>query len=122
MSNVPANAVFLTGDLMFASKVQAAASRTGKRLDVVMSPAALLDRVHAGIRLVLIDLTAPGLDIRELVPKLKAIAAPPAIVAYAPHVHEQTLVSAAEAGCDTVLTRGQFNAQMDGLLQTYLSG
>lgn len=122
MSHATSSALFLTGDLVFASKVQAAAGRTGKRLEVVMSAAALLDRMHEGVRLALIDLAAPGLDIRDLVPKLRGLEHPPAVVAYAPHVHEQRLAAAAEAGCDMVLTRGQFNAQIDDLLKTYLSG
>ena len=122
MSNAQAAAVFLTGDLIFASKVQAAAGRTGNRLDVVMSAAALLERMQDGTRLVLVDLTAPGLDIGDLVPKVRAVQNPPAVVAYAPHVHEQTLAAAVEAGCDEVLTRGQFNSQIDSILDRYLRG
>jgi CheY-like chemotaxis protein len=120
MSDTPANALFLTGDLVFASKVQAAAARTGKRLEVAMSAAALLDRLYEGVRLVLIDLTAPGLDIRGLAPQLRSREHPPALVAYAPHVHEQSLATAVEAGCELVLSRGQFNAQVDALLERFL--
>jgi len=121
MLNAQASALFLTGDVIFASKVQAAAGRTGKRLEMVMSPAALSERMQEGVRLVLIDLTAPGLDVGDLLPRLRARENPPAVVAYAPHVHEQTLAAAAEAGCDLVLTRGQFNTQVDNLLEKYLS-
>jgi CheY-like chemotaxis protein len=71
---------------------------------------------------VLVDLTTPGLDVRELIAKLRAGERPPSVVAYAPHVHEQTLAAAAEAGCDLVLTRGQFNGQIDGLLERFLAG
>jgi CheY-like chemotaxis protein len=121
MSSDQANALFLTGDLVFASKVQASAGRTGKRLAVVMSAAALLERMAEGPRLVLIDLTAPGLDVRDLVARLRAFEHPPAVVAYAPHVHEQTLAAAVQAGCDEVLTRGQFNSQLDGILERHLA-
>ncbi|HEV2968407.1 MAG TPA: hypothetical protein VGY55_00370 [Pirellulales bacterium] len=66
---------------------------------------------------VLLDLNVPGLDPRQLVPDLRAAASPPrAIVAYGPHVHEDRLAAATAAGCDEVLTRGQFNARMDEVL------
>jgi hypothetical protein len=42
-----------------------------------------------------------------------------AIVAYAPHVHEDRLRAATEAGCNEVLSRGQFDRQMDDILARY---
>ena len=39
------------------------------------------------------------------------------MIAYGPHVDEAVLADAAEAGCDQVLTRGQFNKQYPELLQ-----
>jgi hypothetical protein len=40
-------------------------------------------------------------------------------VAYAPHVHEQLLQAAAEAGCNEVFTRGQFDRQMEDIIVRY---
>ncbi len=37
------------------------------------------------------------------------------------HVHVACLDAAREAGCTEVLTRGQFNKQVDKLLQKYCS-
>ena len=40
------------------------------------------------------------------------------MIAYGAHVDEAALADAAEAGCDQVLTRGQFNQQYAELLQS----
>jgi CheY-like chemotaxis protein len=82
------------------------------------TPAALMDLLAAEPEsLVLIDLSISNLDPRTLVAQLKAIAMPPrAIIAYGPHVHEERLAEAAAAGCDEVLTRGQFSARMEETL------
>ena len=67
--------------------------------------------------LVLLDLNTPGVNLADLIPALRDAANPPrSIIAYGPHVHEDRLAAAAAAGCDEVLTRGQFNARMDDLL------
>jgi hypothetical protein len=45
------------------------------------------------------------------------VGAPAArIIAYGPHVDEALLADAKEAGCDEVLTRGQFNKLFAELL------
>jgi hypothetical protein len=71
----------------------------------------------------LLDLNSPGVNPVVVVPQLKALANPPkAIIAFGPHVHEAKLADAKAAGCDLVLTRGQFDAQMDKLIADFLSG
>jgi len=67
--------------------------------------------------LVLVDLTAPALDIAALVVEMKALDPRPTIVAFGPHVHEALLAAARAAGCDQVASRGQFFAQLDGILR-----
>ena len=70
------------------------------------------------VSLVLLDLTTASLDVHELVPRLRDRASRPiSIVAYGPHVHEESLAAAREAGCDEVLARGQFDAQLDAILE-----
>src|SRR5690242_20501208 len=107
--------LFLTTDLMFTSRLAGVAARLGVALRTAGTPAALTELVAAEPdSLVLIDLTLSGLDPRTLVAELKASTTPPrTIVAYGPHVHENRLAEAAAAGCDEVLTRGQFSAQME---------
>ena len=111
----------LSTDLMFPSRVRAAASACGLELDVVMSPAALDDRLAAApCELLIVDLSAAGVDLSQLVTQAKAAKHPPrTILAVGPHVQEEQLRSAAEAGCDVVLTNGQFHAQMEALLVQY---
>jgi len=116
---------FLTNDLLFASRVKGVAERLGQALEVVGSVDTLVERASESPKqLVLLDLSTPGIDPREVVDKLRSIddAAPPKLVAYAPHVHEAKLLAATEAGCDEVLTRGQFNNQIERVLAQYAGG
>jgi hypothetical protein len=43
-------------------------------------------------------------------------------MACAPHVHEQSLAAAVAAGCDAVITRGQFEARVDAQLAQLVGG
>ena len=107
--------LFLTADLMFASRAQMAASRQGVQLVTVGEADKALEACQqAEFARVLLDLTLPDIDPAALVPQLRSVSHPPReIVAYAPHVHEARLAAAQQAGCDRVLTRGQFNSQLD---------
>jgi CheY-like chemotaxis protein len=67
-------------------------------------------------QLIAIDLRLPGLDIESLVPRLRQANSQLTIVAFGPHVHEQSLAAAATAGCDEVFTRGQFERRLEALL------
>jgi CheY-like chemotaxis protein len=113
---------YVTNDLLFASPVKGVAERLGQELEVVGTLDALLEQAkESPLQLVLIDLSAPGIDPRELVEKLRAatLDSPPKLVAYAPHVHETKLAAATDAGCDEVLTRGQFHGQIERVLTQY---
>ncbi|HUY32126.1 MAG TPA: hypothetical protein VMV69_05045 [Pirellulales bacterium] len=115
-------AVLLTADLACSSKVAGAAARAGRRVETAMSLAALLEK-GVGAELVILDLTAPGADPRELLPRLRALAPPPIrVIAFGPHVNEAALAAAREAACDLVITRGQFHSRVDELLAKYVSG
>jgi CheY-like chemotaxis protein len=115
-------AVLFTADLACSSKVAGAALRTGRRVETAMSVAALIDKA-AGAKLLIIDLQTPGAELGELLPRLRALSPPPdAVLAFGPHVHQAQLAAAREAGCDEVLTRGQFHAGVDELLTRYLVG
>jgi CheY-like chemotaxis protein len=118
--------LFLTNDLLFASRAAQAAQDAGARLQTAASSAALLelaeaDPTEAGeLRLVIVDLSAPDCPLEELLESLGQItphARPPEIVAYAPHVFEGKLAAARAAGCGQVLTRGQFDRQLAALIE-----
>jgi len=113
---------FLTNDLVFASRAKGVAERLGWQLDVVGTLDALLERAsRSAPSLVLIDLSTPGVDVRDVANELRAatLDSPPKLVAYAPHVHETKLAAATDAGCDEVLTRGQFHGQIERVLTQY---
>src|SRR5262249_9093040 len=113
-----------TADLMFASRVQGAAARRGIGLDVAMSTSAALEKGSAAAPyLAIIDLTLPKLDIERTVADLHAtFGSQLTIVAFGPHVQHEHLAAAENAGCDRVLTRGQFNATMDAVLAEFRPG
>lgn len=115
--------IYLTTDLMFYSRVVGAARLLGRPLAVVPTAAALIERCTAdAVALVLVDLSLPRLDIADLATKLRALPNPPkAIVAYAPHVHEEKHAAATAAGCTEVLSRGQFSGQIERILGQYLA-
>jgi CheY-like chemotaxis protein len=109
--------LFLTADLMFLSRAGAAANSIGATLRVVGTTAALLDAISAEeAKLVLLDLSTPGIDVAQAVARIRQIGVPATIVAYGPHVHQAKLDAALQAGCDKVLSKGQFTGQLNQIL------
>ena len=91
----------LVRDLMFAARVRGAAPDAR----VVHGPAALVETVGEGTRLVLVDLQAAGAlegiaGVRERSPGVR-------LVAFGPHVMEDELAAAEAAGAEA-LPRGAF--------------
>lgn len=112
------SAVMLTTDLIFSSRVAAAARSAGVTLRTASTTDALLASVAEAeaVRLVILDLTTPGCDAARIVAELRKLQTMPTVVAYAPHVMGAVLQRAHEAGCDQVLTRGQFDSRLDTIL------
>jgi DNA-binding NarL/FixJ family response regulator len=108
--------LFLSADLMMIAAAQGAADRRG----VSLATRSCLDQVaETGVdaaALAFIDLRTPGLSIADAVPQIRRAHPRAKIVACGPHVHRQSLKAAAEAGCDEVITRGEFERRFDGLL------
>ncbi len=116
------DAVLYSTDLTCSSRVSAAAARVGATLQTAMSVEALLEKA-AGKTLAILDLNTPSADLGELAPQLRArLTAPATIVAFGPHVHEKKLTAALDAGCDVVLTQGQFYGGLDDLLAPTAAG
>jgi CheY-like chemotaxis protein len=112
------NVVLLTADLMTQSRVEAAATRSAVSLRSVSDPTGLATSVAELLAsAVILDLTLPTLDVAASVAQLRSLpGVKPVIIAFGPHVHESLLAAAQEAGCDEVLSRGQFFAQLDSIL------
>jgi len=111
-------AILLCPDLLFSSRVAAAGERAGVSVVTALGPAALIDRLSEFPgSLVILDLGQSGLDIAAIVLQLRALPhGPREIVAFGPHVQSERLEAARAAGCDHVLSRGQFNSQIDEIL------
>jgi len=114
--------VLLTADLMCMSKVSGAAAQAGVPCVSAMSTAALDDKLVEGTRLVLLDLTTPGLATSLLVPKLRtSLKTRPRIVAFGPHVDGERLEEAETSGCDGVFTRGEFHAKLPQIISHFVA-
>ena len=102
--------VYLTNDLMYSSRILAAAQHAGCDLATVMSVAALPERLTGDepIALAIIDLAAPLGDLAAITSQVRAAAPLAKIVAYGPHVDHARLHAAQAAGCDHVFSRGEF--------------
>jgi DNA-binding NarL/FixJ family response regulator len=109
--------IFLCADLMFASRVLGAAKTLQVPLKIVPVAADAGRSLTAETRLVIVDLTMPGLDLAQAVATIREHSPSARIVAFGPHVDEAALGAAREAGCD-VLTRGQFQQNYAALLQS----
>ena len=105
--------------------VEGAARQSGLALASFSTSTALEDRakeilgkaqpgvLQRGGPLVIVDLSTANLDVAALLKSLEGLAdEPPAVWAFGPHVHENRLEAARRAGCQLVLTRGQFHAQI----------
>ena len=110
--------LYLTGDLLFSSRVSGAATNLGVPLLICGSVDKLQELAsNNAANLVLIDLTLAGVDLQEAVPAIRAKAPQAKVVAYGPHVHEAALAAATAVGCDEVLSRGQFDREFGRLLR-----
>ncbi|MDX1946120.1 MAG: hypothetical protein SFU86_12045 [Pirellulaceae bacterium] len=112
-----ADVLFLTTDLMFSSQVLGAAGALGQKLQLVASPADVAGKTTPDCRLALVDLTIAGPDLGGVVAAIRGVAPAARIVAFGPHVDEARLAAAQAAGCDLVLSRGQFHKQYAELLR-----
>ena len=119
--------LFLSGDLMFASRVRGAAERAG----LAFRLSGTLPDGHPGPeqppdqprfpdrpRFVVLDLATRGTLVSELVEWAAMQSPPPQVIAYGPHVQVERLRAAREAGIERVMTRSQFDSQLTMLFAT----
>ena len=103
----------LADDLIFISRITGTAKAHGMELSAYRTPADLLARAQQKKPdCVLIDLHIPDLNIEEFVASLKS-AGSPYVVGYGSHVAADVLKQARSAGCDLVLPRSQFVADLE---------
>jgi DNA-binding response OmpR family regulator len=111
--------LLLTRDLSVVSQVDGAAARGGAVARTVSNEEDVAARsAGEAVDLIVVDLGTPSINVAALVEQVKAaIDEPPRIVAFGSHVHVERLAAAREAGCDVVMSRGQFFAQLDAVLR-----
>jgi hypothetical protein len=111
------NVVYLTNDLLFSSRVISAARQAGVEVVMASSRADLAAKVkELSPRYLFIDVEHRDAQIEEIMAAAAACDPRPRVIAYGPHVHESLLLAAQKAGCDTVMSRGQFDRQYSALL------
>jgi len=111
--------VLLSRDLMLTSRVDGVANQkqysTSHAADQASAISAASDD---DCQLLFVDLQLPGLDVATLVSRVRESRGRKVrIVACGPHVHEHRLAAARQAGCDQVVTRGQFDREADAILE-----
>ncbi len=104
--------LFLSGDLMFASRVRAAAERAGYEFRLATS---LPETSDDGVRYVVLDLSTRSTLVPTIVEGTAQQCPNAELIAYGPHVQINRLSAAREAGVPRVLTRGQFDQMLGGL-------
>lgn len=111
--------VLLSADIMIVSRVAGAAALLGLQLQTAADTLQAIAACRAtSARMLMVDLSTASLDIVELAISVKSRGDEvPTILAFGPHVHEERLAAARDAGCDRVLSRGQFLGQLDTLLR-----
>ena len=109
-------ALLISVDLMTTSQAQGAAARAG--VSLAIAPPAKAPEVATSAQPVLavIDLQGPVKDLPGLVASLREASPDAKIAAFGPHVQTILLASARDAGCDKVITRGQFHREFEGML------
>lgn len=111
--------LLITSDLACLSSVSGAARRVGSDLRTAMTIAAIDEKLsEEPPAMVILDLSTAGLKVSELVPKLRArLSEKVRTLAFGSHVHTAQLAAARAAGCDLVVSRGEFHARMDDFLR-----
>jgi CheY-like chemotaxis protein len=114
--------LLLSDDLIFTSRITGTAQALGLTVKAARSVEALealtRQQVPTGV---LVDLGNPGLEVPDLIARLRA-ACPvmPRVVAYGSHVDAAGLRAARAAGCDIVLPRSAFVEQLPIALAEWL--
>jgi DNA-binding response OmpR family regulator len=111
-------ALLVSSDLIIGAKVRAAAARQHAHVKIAAGMREAIEYAEAeNTELVILDLSLAQLEPAEIVAQLRSLNHPPArILAFGPHVHTARLGAAQSAGCDEVLSRGQFDRNLDKIL------
>ena len=110
----------IVDDLMFTSKIKAAATQLAAKVLFVRSAAAAVEQMHQSPpSLVILDLSNPRIDSLGVVAAMKADASLSAIptVGYASHVHTEAIDAAKRAGVTEIFARSAFTQRLPEILR-----
>lgn len=108
--------LLLSDDLMLSSQATQTARTAGGDVQVLSQQQILRECASLPSAQVILDLNTPLANLAEFVSQIRDSGCEAKIVAVAPHVHTAKIEAARAAGCDVVLTKGQFHASMAELL------
>jgi DNA-binding NarL/FixJ family response regulator len=108
--------VAVVSDLMFASRIRAAAASAGVSLRLARGSEELGTRAPSPT-LVLVDAELRTGSAADTIRRLKALPEPPHIVAFASHTNATAIQAAREAGADRVLARSAFVRDLPSILE-----
>lgn len=112
--------LLISRDLFFTSKVTGTARELGGVVEVVPDCSGAASRVARGdIGCVFVDLAVPELSLASLIANLP-VDVRPLVIAFGSHVATARLQAARDAGCDEVLPRSRFSAELPELLRKHL--
>ena len=109
----PTPIIVLCRDLLFGSKISAAAQSTGIAVKFVRDPAKLQDEAQS--HRMIVDLTQQGFPEAAAEWKSKSNGQ---VIGFAGHADTQTIALAKELGLDQVLSRGEFAARVADILRS----
>lgn len=104
--------LFLSGDLIFASRVKGAAQHAG--FDFALR-GSMPDSDTESIRYVILDLATLSSQTESLMAVCAERCPEAEVIAFGPHVQVVKLAAARDAGIPTVLTRSQFDTKLSTL-------
>jgi CheY-like chemotaxis protein len=116
--------LLLSRDPIFTSKVTGTARELGHRVLVAGTTALASAMIDQWLpQVVFVDLTAGDLaSLPALTAYRRGTGSGVPFVAFGPHVDTAALESARAAGCDEVLTRSKFSADLPALIRRYFDG
>jgi len=119
----PPTGILLSRDLIFTSKVTGTARALGRRVMVagdVSLAATMIEQWKPPV--VFVDLSAGALVQPVALLAFQKLAGPSTpFVAFGSHVDTDALAAARAAGCDPVLPRSRFSAELPELIGRYLN-
>jgi len=115
----PARVLAAVSDLIFVSKISAAARQAGCTIEYFRDPEKLMQAASGQPCTVIVDLNGIGLDPIALIASLKSDATtrPAQIIAYLSHVQHELRREAEKAGADLVLPRSEFSQNLLEILR-----